>query len=531
MSHFTVCTIFVIILFILLYVVLKTRKISSFPKTIPNEAKFLFEKYNETIKFGKTHPMRQNPTLYGWNVTPPVLTGMDQLAEEKYTLNKTFQPAAIKYYMIQLVTGQYKECQEISTIPRTLGTTFEANGVITKVVLTDWKFIRDEQTKKWKAVKNKGTIGTSYREIQTEFSNHLKNSYSTRVNTNTIFRSGWIDSSVSGQQFFEMVKAAIPNNTGTSKIRVCSISFLRTVPWSKQEDKPLLYQHKFLHQLNSEQTEFEFLHFNIPFGVIGLWGIYFGEAVSQNMNKDGIATLEKWFREDTDIKKDETLLQFARRISAKDNTLKHRAILLNAIKVNNDNVNFKTKVEQLGALSCYLILSKIAIATNCKSGTDRTGGAFALILALCQILQSRPNELDLLVDVVINFDDIQRNIKTTFTSKYNISNEMKLEHQIELWDKFITDLSQIQHPNYTEKSFLLLIELKNCMFSNLMNVSIPVTVFSSCVGGLKFGKQTSRFRASNFDTLMPYYFISDGIVYSQDNFRLVTTASSYLRGT
>lgn len=97
-------------------------------------------------------------------------------------------------------------------------------------------------------------------------------------------------------------------------------------------------------------------------------------------------------------------------------------------------------------------------------------------------MESRPNEVDLIISTILDFDDLNR------ISTFNQRDES-------LYNLYINQLEEEAIKGNTQsKMLLLLCELKNCIFCNMMEIGWKIIIYSCACPGFKFGKQGDIFK-------------------------------------
>ncbi|EAL44319.1 hypothetical protein EHI8A_010210 [Entamoeba histolytica HM-1:IMSS-B] len=518
------------------------------PQKIINPcAKSLLLKVDEVIALIKQPLIKPSPIHNGWNITVPKMVDISKFTDDNYLSWETDRER-VKEYIANISSGLYIEHEDISIIPRSIKHCWKANGKESIISLVEWNFsyrkrfslFKEEEEGVWIAHKGMGTVGTCHILSKTEYQKYLMNVYSMKCNGNCIIRSGAIDSYIRLRQFIQVLMNTIkPNSLQLSfnqrinplqlspTIKVCSISLVSTFKFAITEKNIAERQHRLLQEKVWNKMRIEITHLNYQFSLNELFGISIGETTSKDINQIGLYQLIDWFKKDIQCKEDITVLELIKILSGKE---KQRAILLRSILDGHEKLITQSRIQELLILCLYLLLSNIVICINCKSGCDRTGMVFALASSLCQILETREEYLEDIVYVILHFDAIGKEIKNDFDTSLN-KKEISINEQRELWNQFIINKAANSYSiNDKAKYHLIFIELQNCIFGNLIEVGLPITVLSTGVCGFKYGKESSFFKNPHISNGLPFYIISGNKSFSQVTFRKLLVGASNLRG-
>ncbi|XP_063934578.1 uncharacterized protein LOC135146342 isoform X2 [Zophobas morio] len=316
----------------------------------------------------------------------------------------------------------------------------------------------------------------------------------------------------------------------------------------------------------SELKKPSFLHMNYQTNLYEISGISVGEASSRRLNHAALVQLCHWALQDLkecltfsvfqDMKAEllkrteHALCNLSNGTADKKLLASMRAISFYYEKcfrkfLNSTNENVRQQVTALlkvsialktlcrllqahvevGSVSrvCELLLISVLHVTldfifcvNCKSGCDRTGLMFAIASSVGMMWETRPTERIEFCDMLISFDEISQQQEKIY---------LKGPKQ---WGLYL-DAGILEDPQAHKA--LLLCELKNIIFLNLMEVGWKCILYSTGLPGFKVGSENSTFKNPHVTPLLPPFIRSrDGSLMDSVEFRDFFIGASAYRG-
>ncbi|MGA8164068.1 MAG: hypothetical protein WB791_03465 [Waddliaceae bacterium] len=376
-------------------------------------------------------------------------------------------------------------------------------------------------------------IPTAYIKAKPQKSNHLVNCYKAVNNDWIMLRSGVIDTAQKGSEFFQVCRTVSPQKGEKKKIRVVSHQLnspgpkslipkrlRRLIPIKRMGEKKLIEnQHKWLNDAKEKNPDMDIAHVNTQCNrgyEMSKWkmlGEHIGqEEPSRELNREAMVTYLSWLAEDLPkdlIHKDELTVSsdiLGDREKLKEvleEKVKSLKKIEKGLKSRGEDKAFRTVSlmrqllkHQLGIgkpvdrgkeIMMFQLLNRnlnVISAVNCKSGLDRTGFAYAVMMALSEL--SKKDAFDL----IEHWEDDTRLVNL-------------LLHQ-ERGPVHVTGPKRER-----------IVDFRNRVLENLLKISMPITGSSTGLMGIKWHK--GRFTANK----IPLNFLPPIIKIEKEDGKIV----------
>lgn len=300
-----------------------------------------------------------------------------------------------------------------------------------------------------------------------------------------VMRSGVINTTEKAGAFIQAAKTLNAPIKG-KKLRIVS-NQLNSPEWEKSM---ITNQHQSLMKAAQKDKSVEIAHFVTPTNrfyhlakSLGPLNFLWGERKAKENNLVGLLTYMKWIQEDCgdlgiewpseellknpkEVKKFlENAYQAIKDVQNPDDKLQlFKRFLGNQLDKKEDKME---RGQEL--LTLHLLNQKMGVVSgvNCKSGLDRTGFVFSLMMGLLQMDSVKQ------MDMVNNWDRCTANLNKQIKGKENDT-----EAQYE-W---------ANQQNEDKEIYLAILEFRLRVFENLVRVGMPITATSTGLLGIKWEK-------------------------------------------
>lgn len=288
-----------------------------------------------------------------------------------------------------------------------------------------------------------------------------------------IMRSGVINTEEKARAFIKAAKTLNPNPT-KKPWRIVS-NQLNSPEW---ERKLIKNQHDSLAEVAKEDQSVEIAHFVTPTNrfyhfakSLGPLNFLWGERKARENNREGLMTYLNWIKSDfpgffDGVNDLENAYKKLCETNSEDSKLKlFKLFLGNQLQKKEDKME---RGQEL--LVLHLLNQKMGVVSsvNCKSGLDRTGFVFSLMMAVSQTMDDHKQ-----MDLVLNWDKYTKTLNQKMLEfDYSTKNLYEWVNKLESEDE--------------KKLYLAILDFRLKVFENLVRVGMPITATSTGLLGVKW---------------------------------------------